>query len=170
MSFVFECPSLSLSKDRQNLKTDRKSQKNFLPFAIYDMSTERRSDNRSRHSRHRQSRYRDFKSACVSPLNLISEHQQPRRLAPHMNSFPQDSQTKVPAGRPDRIRASFISLFVTCWPPHLRRQLCGRAAISSARSAFGPPREFRRPAHERLNVRRPVERFPSPQSQVRQSW
>src|SRR5260370_10354004 len=76
------------------------------------------SDSRSRHRRQRQPLYRDFNSARASSLNLISEHQQPRKLAPHENSSPQASQTEGPLRRVENRPASFRSSIFIYLPPH----------------------------------------------------
>src|SRR5438046_8600106 len=74
----------------------------------------------------------------MSSVNLISPHQQPRKLAPHENSLPHASQTEAPASLGENIPASFLRLLVIGSPSHLLLWLLLFVLISNDRSAFRP--------------------------------
>src|SRR5437870_2812904 len=128
------------------------------------------SNRRSRQSRHRQPQSRERNSARVSSVNLISEHQQPRKLAPHENSLPHASQTEAPARRGENIPASFLSLLVTGSPSHLLLWLLLFVLISNDRSASRLRQGYQLRDRENSNVRPGVGRFLFAQSPTPQSW
>ena len=128
------------------------------------------SDRRSRHSRQRQPRYRERNSARVSSVNLISEHQQPRKLAPHENSLPHASHTEAPASLGENIPASFLSLLVTGSPSHLLLWLLLFVLTSNDRSAFRLRQECQLRDRENSNARPGAVRSLFAQSPIPQSW
>src|SRR5881227_3929151 len=103
----------------------------------------------------------------MSSVNLISPHQQPRKLAPHENSLPHASQTEAPASLGENIPASFLSLLVTCsrsrpLPWHLL------VLISNDRSASRLRQGYQLRDRENSNARPGAARFLFAQSPIPQ--
>src|SRR5207237_8663423 len=95
----------------------------------------------------------------MSSVNLISPHQQPRKLAPHENSLPHASQTEAPASLGENIPASFLSLLVIGSPLRPPLWLLLLVLISNDRSAFRP-RQACQPRDSETSTARPcAERY-----------
>src|SRR6266446_395734 len=105
----------------------------------------------------------------MSAVNLISPHQQPRKLAPHENSLPQASQTEAPASLGENIPASCLSLLVTGSLSHLLPWLLLLGLTSNDRCAFRLRQECQLRDHENSNVRPSAARFLFAQSPIPQS-
>ena len=129
-----------------------------------------RSAKLSRHRRQRQPLYRDFNSARASSLNLISEHQQPRKLAPHENSSPQASQTEGPLRRVENRPTSFRRSFFIYLPPHRWRSLPALALISAARCVSRRRRALRLRGREKSDALPDAARCPFARLPDRRSW
>lgn len=121
----------------------------------------------SRHSRQRQSRYLVLRSARTSSLKLISEHQHPRKLAPHEKSLPHASHVTEPARRGETNPTICVSLLIYA-PPRLRWELPGRGAALIAQCVFRPRRQLPRRVRESLTALPGAARCPSARSPGRQ--
>src|SRR5882672_8364113 len=128
------------------------------------------SDSRSRHRRQRQPLYRDFNSARASSFNFISEHQHPRKLAPHENLSPQASHTEGPLRRVENRPASFRSSAFICLPPHRWRSLPALALFSAVRYVSRQPPAPPRRGRENSDALPRAVRFLSARSSVPRSW
>src|SRR2546425_7133434 len=106
----------------------------------------------------------------MSSVNLISPHQQPRKLAPHENSLPHASQTEAPARLGENIPASFLSLLVIGSPSHLLLWFLLLVLISNDRSAFRPRQECQLRDRENSNARPGAARFLFARSLIPQLW
>src|SRR2546429_1282204 len=106
----------------------------------------------------------------MSAVNLISPHQQPRKLSPHENSLPHASQTEAPAGLGENIPASFLSLLVTGSPSRPLLWLLLLVLTSNDRSAFRLRQECQLRDRENSNARPGAARFLFARLLIPQSW